>query len=525
MNVSYTLKSYMMAAAVMTMTAMAAHATYPEGYYNSLNGKCGAELMKAVQQVAQKHKVISYGDKTWEAFRSTDVRVVDGKECWWDMYSNNNVEITGHSGMNIEHSVANSWWDGTRNDAYKDIVHLNPSDATANNRKSNYPLGEVAQTSWENGVTFVGSPVSGQGGGSKYVYEPHDDYKGDFARVFMYVFTIYQDMQWGTRFTWMYDTSKPLMFKDWARDLLLKWHAADPVSDKENMRNDGIYKEQQNRNPFIDLPALADHIWGSKSSEPFKIDGTVGPDPVDPVDPTDPEIKNTYHWLKEVDTDMGEWVTYDKTLPSGSTSIWSWEDYKGAYYLNASAYVNDTPHAAESYAWSPSVSMTDVTKATVTFDHAAKYQATCKDLCKFIVVNHDVNAGADEYIREYDITNWPEPGNWDFLTGAEVFDLTDYSGHNISVGFKYKSTDEGADKWEIRNVILELTRAQSGVNDLPQEEDDSDLVEVWGNNILVPSGAVIFDLNGRRVTGENLTPGLYIVTKPTFRTAKKVVVK
>ena len=60
------------------------------------------------------------------------------------MYSSNNVPVSsGHGGMNVEHSVANSWWGGTKNDAYKDIVHLNPSNADANSRKGNFPIGEI----------------------------------------------------------------------------------------------------------------------------------------------------------------------------------------------------------------------------------------------------------------------------------------------------------------------------------------------------------------------------------------------
>ena len=56
-------------------------------------------------------------------------------------------------------------------------------------------------------------------------------------------------------------------------------------------------------------------------------------------------------------------------------------------------------------------------------------------------------------------------------------------------------------------------------------EDDSCLVEVWGNNILVPDGARIFDLNGREVNGRNLARGIYLVSKPTFRKTVKVMVK
>ena len=505
--------------------AETAYAGYTEGYYDSLNGKCGVELLEAVRAVAKDHKIITYSSGTWNAFRSTDVRKVNGVECWWDMYSSNNVPVSsGHPGMNIEHSVAQSWWKGSSDSPRKnDIVHLNPSNSDANSRKSNYPLGEIKTVTWDNGVTFVGHPTSDTGGGNNYVYEPADEYKGDFARVFMYMFTIYSDLNWSSSTDWMYDTSNPLMFKAWAQKMLLKWHANDPVSQKERDRNDGIEKEQHNRNPFIDLPALADHIWGSKKNEPFSVDGSYEPG-TDPTDPTDPEIKNSYLWLSEDDSDMGDWEIDDVTLPDAGSYVWSWKEYDGKSYLNGSAYIKGVPYAAKSYAWSPKVSMTDVKTAKLSFDHAAKFQTTCKELCKLVVMNHDVNSNDTGYIREYDITKWPDAGKWTFTT-SEEFDLSEYSGHPISIGFKYESTSAGADTWEIRNVKLELTRAQSGVNSLPQETDDSFLVEVWGNNILAPHGSRIFDLNGREFDGTSLNPGLYIVVKPSFVKAVKVMIR
>ena len=62
----------------------------------------------------------------------------------------------------------------------------------------------------------------------------------------------------------------------------------------------------------------------------------------------------------------------------------------------------------------------------------------------------------------------------------------------------------------------------SGVDEI---DDDSCMVEVWGNNILVPEGARIFDLNGREFNGENLARGIYIVTSPRFSKAVKVMIK
>lgn len=269
----------------------------PAGYYDSLEGKSGAELRKAVKSLVRKHTNIGYGDRTWEAFAKTDTRTVDGTLCWWDMYSSNNVPVSsGHPGMNIEHSVANSCWGGTKNAAYNDLFHLNPSDATANNRKSNYPLGIVSGTPhWTNGVTIVGRPGEGTGGGASRVYEPHDMYKGDFARVYFYIFTVYDDISWGSYSDGrdaMYDCSGATAdFRPWAVEMLLRWNAADPVREKEVDRNSGIYEIQHNRNPYIDIPDLAEYVWGSKSSTPFHYDPANYPDLPDV--PDNPDIPDT----------------------------------------------------------------------------------------------------------------------------------------------------------------------------------------------------------------------------------------
>lgn len=510
----------------LLLSMMAANATYPDGYYDSLEGKCGHELMLAIKSKVRTHRVISYGSDTWNAFKSTDVRVVNGTEYWWDMYSDLLLPVAAGrpdpNTMNIEHSVANSWWGKTKNDAYKDIVHLNPSESKANSRKGNYPLAELESVSWTNGWTSVGSPKSGQGGGAGTCYEPADEYKGDFARVFMYMFTVYDDISWASNTAWMYDTSSDLMLKSWAQSLLLRWSANDPVSDKERMRNDGIQKEQQNRNPFIDLPDLAEHIWGSKSNVPFSLSGITDPDPgTDPgTDPDPDDTKVEYNWLASDAASMGDWTIENIELPSGGSYVWSWREYKGNQYLNGSAYIKGVNYAAKAYAWSPEVSFADVETATLSFSHAAKFQTTCRELCMIAV--KDMATGA---IEDIPIVNWQKPGEWEFVSSGDI-DLSEFSGKKVKIGLKYESTASGADTWEINDMTLKLTRKTTGI-EMPayDQEDDSFLVEVWGNNILAPEGAHIFDLNGREYDGRNLQRGVYIIVKPTFEKAVKILIK
>lgn len=245
-------------------------------YYRSIDGvKGGKELKTALHNLVKKHKQIPYGtgaNSTWNAFYTTDA-VTDGdRRRVVDMYSDSvrYFEKKGRSitGMNIEHSVAKSWWGGGENDAYFDLHHLNPADAEANGRKNNYPLGELTSVTWQNGVTFVGK--ANIAGVSQNAYEPCDEYKGDFARVFMYMFTCYQHLTW--KYTWMcYEKSTYPTLKPWAVELLLRWHRQDPVSQKERDRNNAVYEIQGNRNPFIDYPQLAHFVWGDSVGCVFSV--------------------------------------------------------------------------------------------------------------------------------------------------------------------------------------------------------------------------------------------------------------
>ncbi|MDE5749680.1 MAG: endonuclease, partial [Duncaniella sp.] len=204
---------------------------------------------------------------------------------WWDMYSNVVRYAPSFSGLNREHSMPKSWWkvgsDVEYTPAYVDLNHLYPADGPANQAKSNYPLGTVnmaGTVTFNNNVSIVGVPVSGQGGGAKYVYEPADEYKGDFARTYFYMVTCYQNLQWNSSYLWMLQRNTYPTLTSWAVDLLLAWHRQDPVSQKEVERNEAVWGYQNNRNPFIDFPDLAEYIWGRHVGEPFQtgLGGTTG---------------------------------------------------------------------------------------------------------------------------------------------------------------------------------------------------------------------------------------------------------
>lgn len=60
----------------------------------------------------------------------------------------------------------------------------------------------------------------------------------------------------------------------------------------------------------------------------------------------------------------------------------------------------------------------------------------------------------------------------------------------------------------------------SGIDDIA---DDMEMVRVDGNNIIAPAGCIIYDMNGRKVAGQKLKAGIYIVKTPSK--AIKVIVR
>ncbi|MBO6251646.1 MAG: endonuclease [Muribaculaceae bacterium] len=270
-------------AAWMVVAVGTTWAAIPTGYYNSLSNKSGQALKNAIQDLVYNHTVVPYSS-LWNYFPKTDYRI-DNPQRVWDMYSDKAYYFRGSSsvsGMNKEHSFPKSWWGGGDDTpAYTDLNHLYPSDGDANMAKSNWPLGEVSSTTFDNGVTRVGTPVNGQGGGAGTVFEPADEYKGDFARTYFYMASCYQNLKW--KYTYMVNNATWLTLNQWSIALLVRWAREDPVSEKERVRNDAVYTIQNNRNPFIDFPELFEYIWGDKQGQQFTLDGTQ-------VDPGTPEL-------------------------------------------------------------------------------------------------------------------------------------------------------------------------------------------------------------------------------------------
>lgn len=274
-------------------------------YYTSLNGQSGADLFNAIHTVANNgFNQLSY-DNLWTAYEKTDLYPAGHANAGkiWDMYSNctftySTNQCGNYSGecvcYNREHSIPKSWFCSCTTGMGADLFHLVPTDGKVNSKRSNYAFGEVAAATYTYynsklgsaknvtitntvlGSSFTTSSVPGT------VFEPDDEYKGDFARGYFGTM-----IKWTTAYTmssgdgaWFfnntYDEAGHFGLANYGIALLMKWHRQDPVSQKEIDRNNGIQATQGNRNPFIDYPCLAEYLWGNKAGETFSTASCCG---------------------------------------------------------------------------------------------------------------------------------------------------------------------------------------------------------------------------------------------------------
>lgn len=210
------------------------HTSIPSKY-NKLIGFCDKSFKKKLWYLIKDNKDLGYTGARKFMFALLDND--GGRVC--SVYSNLCIETEGipnASIMNCEHSWPQSL--GATGKAKSDLHHLFPVESKFNSKRSNKPFCEVYNVTWEKDGSRYGF--------SKYdteCFEPPQRHKGDLARAMFYFSLRY---------------SKPLDIEQ--EEFLRKWNKEDCVSTKEFNRNNDIELQQNNRNPFVDVPEFADVI-------------------------------------------------------------------------------------------------------------------------------------------------------------------------------------------------------------------------------------------------------------------------
>tara|TARA_R110002124_G_scaffold118499_5_gene275903 strand:- start:7029 stop:9242 length:2214 start_codon:yes stop_codon:yes gene_type:complete len=260
-----------------------------ESYYSDVDlTLTGIQLKNALAtKITNTHtRKLDYSPDIWTASKITDANLTNANEVilfyGWengtdsddtnDLYRSNTLQDTGSGDSfrwNREHvyskSLANPSLTTDNPGPGTDAHNLRPADRTRNSTRNNFKFG--AGSGIPSGFSSV--TYAGPSGPNTNAWFPGDEWKGDVARVVMYMYLRYGDQCLPTGV----GIGDKQFTPDDMIDLFLQWNVEDPVSDLEKKRN--TYHEdttnnttaQGNRNPFIDNPYLATRIWGGNSAQ------------------------------------------------------------------------------------------------------------------------------------------------------------------------------------------------------------------------------------------------------------------
>jgi endonuclease I len=253
-----------------------------ESYYNDVDLTLSGVALKnalATKITATHINFLEYTPGVWEACKATDVNSGDSSEVLliygWENGTDQDISNDRERGINNNGGGDTQW---NREHVFPrslgnpnlgttgpgaDAHHLRPADASRNSSRSNRKFGRGSGNSGLSTLDFH----NGNDGPNTAAWFPGDEWKGDVARMMMYMYLRYGAVclpsavgVGGTENT-----------ADEMIDLFLVWNVEDPVSDFERARN--TYHEdtqnssaQGNRNPFIDNAFLATRIWGGDSA-------------------------------------------------------------------------------------------------------------------------------------------------------------------------------------------------------------------------------------------------------------------
>ena len=185
------------------------------------------------------------------------------------------------------------------------------------------------------------------------------------------------------------------------------------------------------------------------------------------------EVKNnawianisTYLQAKFVGEGPGKFTIHHVSL-DGLSYIWR---YQASYGMTASAYVSGTNHRVEDWLISPNIRLKKSVKPQLTFDQAVRY-GNVTDNPKWLTVMVTNNFTGDVTTTEWKHLEWnaelPDGSNWVFQSSG-IFDLSEYNGQTIVLGFRYNTNIDGievpsAPTWEIQNLLVAEPAEETG---------------------------------------------------------------
>ena len=210
----------------------------PSGYYDACEGLSGSALQSKLLDI----NPVKNDSYDWSRYEQADESETD-PSCILSLYTRHNIPKSNHCGnyawdkWNREHIWTQSAF--PRSD--EDNHNIFACEGQINGYRGNLKFAEGGET-----VVVFGHTTGCKKTSSSF--EPCDEAKGEVARSVMYGTVMYT-------YT-MTDEIQSIA-------LALKWHLEHPITSREIRRNEVVYKNQGNRNPFVDHPEYACRIWGN----------------------------------------------------------------------------------------------------------------------------------------------------------------------------------------------------------------------------------------------------------------------
>jgi len=152
------------------------------------------------------------------------------------------------------------------------------------------------------------------------------------------------------------------------------------------------------------------------------------------------EVVNIFN--QDWEGEMNGWTFVDV---EGEMS-WIVAAYQGNHYANANGYNHG---ANEDWCISPAFNLGDYVNPVLTFRTATKFTGPVLEV--FFSNDYD---GEDPTAATWTaLTCQLSTGNYTWVESGDI-DLSDFSGDNCYIGFKYTSTDEAAAAWEVDDIVL-----------------------------------------------------------------------
>jgi endonuclease I len=314
-----------LATGILILSLNVAYGQPPAGYYDATNGLNCQPLKTALKNIISNGQVaLIYGQLDDIQMPVTDTIRNDAGNGFitWCLYSVNNsgpepftfsmaqsaaggfcgstTPANEGSCWNKEHTFPRAWFknsDGSYpSPTQADLFNVRPADSKLNSRRANHPYADISSPTFQfptpgqypgypmppNPVLDKLGPASNASLNIALAWEPPAAVKGDIARGYFYMVTRYEDQLAGWYSTnpssgieKVIDNTNsiyPSLLVPYLT-MLYNWHLSDPVDARESRRNELVYSQQNNRNPYIDHPEYVERVFQCTGIIPVTITG------------------------------------------------------------------------------------------------------------------------------------------------------------------------------------------------------------------------------------------------------------